>query len=105
MTRYLRDLALSDMSPLTSRSYGYDLLRWFRVLWELEVDWERATGSEVDVLVGWMKTARNPQRRRTRPAGTAPGTVNLRTGKPALAEGYAPRTINHCLTAVYGFSA
>ncbi|MFI9591152.1 hypothetical protein [Nonomuraea sp. NPDC052265] len=29
VTRYLRDLALSDMSPLTSRSYGYDLLRWF----------------------------------------------------------------------------
>ncbi len=27
VTQYLRDLALSDMSPLTSRSYGYDLLR------------------------------------------------------------------------------
>lgn len=57
------DLALSDMSPLTGRSYGYDLLRWFRILWTLEVDWEHATRSEVDVLVGWMKTARNPQRR------------------------------------------
>lgn len=73
ITRYLRDLALSDMSPLTSRSYGYDLLRWFRVLWTLEVDWEGATGSQVDVLVGWMKTARNPQWRRARAAGTAPG--------------------------------
>ncbi len=48
----LRALALSDMSPLTSRSYGYDLLRWFRILWALDVAWERATGSEVDVLVG-----------------------------------------------------
>jgi integrase len=105
VTRYLRDLALSDMSPLTSRSYGYDLLRWFRVLWALEVGWEHATGSEVDVLVGWMKTASNPQRRRTRPTGMAPGAVNLRTGKQALAEGYAPRTINHCLTAVCGFYA
>src|SRR5215472_2392879 len=71
VTRYLRDLALSDMSPLTSRSYGYDLLRWFRVLWALGVDWERAAGSEVDVLVGWMKTARNPQRRRARHSGAA----------------------------------
>lgn len=35
VTRYLRDLALSDMSPLACRSYGYDLLRWFRVLWAL----------------------------------------------------------------------
>jgi integrase len=105
VTRYLRDLALSDMSPLTSRSYGYDLLRWFRVLWALGVDWERATGSEVDVLVGWMRTARNPQRKRTRAGGTPPGVANLRTGKPALAKGYAPRTINHCLSAVYGFYA
>ncbi len=31
--------------------------------------------------------------------------VNTCTGKPALAEGYAPRTINHCLSAVYGFYA
>jgi hypothetical protein len=27
---YLRDLQLSDVSPLTCRSYGHDLLRWFR---------------------------------------------------------------------------
>ncbi|MGH4014982.1 MAG: hypothetical protein ACRDSL_13910 [Pseudonocardiaceae bacterium] len=105
VSRYLRDLALSDMSPLTSRSYGYDLLRWFRILWALDVAWERAAGSEVDVLVGWMKTARNPQRRRTRLSSTTAGVVNTRTGKPALAEGYAPRTINHCLSAVYGFYA
>ena len=31
--------------------------------------------------------------------------MNTRTGKPALAEGYAPRTINRCLSAVYGFCA
>ena len=105
VSRYLRDLALNDMSPLTSRSYGYDLLRWFRILWALDVAWERAAGSEVDVLVGWMKTARNPQRRRTRLSSTTAGVVNTRTGKPALAEGYAPRTINHCLSAVCGFYA
>lgn len=27
ITQYLRDLALCDVSPLTCRSYGYDLLR------------------------------------------------------------------------------
>jgi len=92
VTRYLRDLALSDMSPLKSRSYGFDLLRWFRLLWALEIGWQAATGSEADVLVRWMKTVRNPQRTRTRSAAAAPGTVNLRTGKPKLADGYAPRT-------------
>jgi hypothetical protein len=30
VTAYLRDLALHDSSPLTVRSYGYGLLRWFR---------------------------------------------------------------------------
>ncbi|MGW0248356.1 hypothetical protein ACWDYH_17160 [Nocardia goodfellowii] len=52
VTQYLRDLALSDVRPSSCRSYGYDLLRWFRVLWSLDVEWDRATASEVDVLVG-----------------------------------------------------
>jgi len=30
VNRYLRDRMLGDISPLTCRSYGYDLLRWFR---------------------------------------------------------------------------
>ena len=30
VNRYLRDRMLGDVSPLTCRSYGYDLLRWFR---------------------------------------------------------------------------
>ncbi|MFC9977196.1 hypothetical protein ACFVH6_40490 [Spirillospora sp. NPDC127200] len=29
------------MSPLTCRSYGFDLLRWFRLLWVLEVGCHR----------------------------------------------------------------
>jgi hypothetical protein len=37
VTAYLRDLALNDSSPPTVRSYGYGLLRWFRVLWLLGV--------------------------------------------------------------------
>ncbi|WP_405881590.1 hypothetical protein OG762_25235 [Streptomyces sp. NBC_01136] len=32
VSRYLRDLLLGDVSPLTCRSYGHDLLRWFRLL-------------------------------------------------------------------------
>ncbi|WP_406318201.1 hypothetical protein OHA77_12565 [Streptosporangium sp. NBC_01639] len=38
VTEYLEDLALSDCSPLTCRSYAYGLLRWFRLLWLLEVE-------------------------------------------------------------------
>lgn len=82
VTLFLRDLALSDMGRLTCRSYAFDLLRWFRFLWALDVSWESASSGEVAVMVGWMKTARNPQRA-TR-SGKGRGAVNLTTGKALL---------------------
>ncbi len=103
VTEYLEDLALSDCSPLTCRSYAYGLLRWFRLLWVLEVDWERATEADVAAMVGWLRSVPNPQRRRRTPGAPEPGSVNLRTGKPTLALGYAKRTINHALSVVSGF--
>jgi integrase len=102
---FLRDLALSDASPLTGRSYGHDLLRWWRLLGVVEVPWDRATRSEVELLVGWLRNARNPQRDRRDPASTPAGSVNLRTGKPTLRAGYAPSTINHALTVLSAFYA
>src|SRR4051794_12139401 len=52
VSRYLRDLALGDASAATGRSYAHDLLRWFRLLWFLDVGWEQATEAEVAALVG-----------------------------------------------------
>lgn len=102
---YLRDLRLGDASPLTCRSYAFDLLRWHRLLWCLETGWDRATEAEVAVLVGWLHVARNPRRERMRPGSAPAGSVNLKTGKPSLRAGYAPSTINHALTVVHGFYA
>ena len=34
---WLQDLAACDCSPLTLRSYGYDLLRWLRFLHAVNV--------------------------------------------------------------------
>lgn len=79
VTLFLRDLALSDMSDLTCRSYAFDLLRWFRFLGALDVDWETASSAEVVVMVGWMKTARNQQR--VARSGDGRGAVNPRTGR------------------------
>jgi len=100
---YPRDLALSDSCPLTMRGYGFGLLRWLRLLWLLDVAWEKATEGEVAVIAGWLRSAPNPQRRRRSATADAPGSVNLRTGKPNLRTGYAPRTINHVLSVVSGF--
>ncbi|OEH62127.1 hypothetical protein A5N17_07975 [Arthrobacter sp. D2] len=95
---FLRDLVLSDMSPWTVRSYGNDLLRWWRILGLLGIPWEQATRSEVEILVGWMRSAVNPQRR-----GTGQRGRNQRTGKRPLADGYAPSTINHALSVISSF--
>jgi integrase len=96
---------LGDVSALTCRSYAYDLLRWFRVLWALDVEWERATEADTAAMVGWLRTASNPQRQRRRQGALPAGSVNPMTGKPMLAAGYAPSTIAHALTAVRGFYA
>jgi len=103
VSAYLRDLMVGDVSLLTCRSYGFDLLRWHRLLWLLGIAWDRATEGEVATLVAWLRTARNPQRERSRPGSPPAGSVNLKTGKPSLRAGYAPRTINHALTVVHGF--
>jgi len=102
VSRYLRDLALGDASSATGRSYAHDLLRWFRLLWFLDVGWEQATEAEVAALVGWLRAAPNPQRRRS-DRGAQADVVNARTGKPTLAAGYAPATIAHALTVVRQF--
>jgi len=47
----LRDLAASDCSPATLRSYAYDLLRWFRFLHARWTSWERAERANVREFV------------------------------------------------------
>lgn len=102
---YLRELVLGDVSPATCKSYGYDLLRWWRVLTLIDVSWDEARRAEVELMVGWLRSAPNPQRRRSRLDAVPPGSVNLKTGKPSLRSGYSPGTINHALTVVSGFYA
>jgi integrase len=66
-------------------------------------DRDRAQRRDVRDLVLWLRQAPNPQRVRTRSAAPVAGSVNRRTGKPYLAAGYAPRTINHQLAVLSHF--
>jgi integrase/recombinase XerC len=104
--RFLSDLSASDCAVSTIRSYAYDLLRWFRFLSAVDVEWRQATRCEVRDFVRWFRGAPNPQRDRgTGPGRPAAGTLNPHSGKAYLSNGYAPRAINHALSVVSAFYA
>ncbi|HUN32523.1 MAG TPA: site-specific integrase, partial [Trebonia sp.] len=46
----------------TIRSYGLDLLRWFRFLWAAGVGWKMATRAEARDFCRWMAVAGKPAR-------------------------------------------
>ena len=101
--QYLTEFAARDMSPASVRSYALALQRWYRVLWALGVEWDQATTAEARDFVLWMRQAR--KHRPTEPTMHVPGSVNTKTGKRYLGDGYAPRTINHNLAVVHEFYA
>ncbi len=103
VSEFMRDFVAGDVSGSSCRSYAYDLLRWWRFLAAVEVRWDRAQRWDVRDLVRWLRTAANPQRRRSRQGALPPGSINPVTGKLYLAAGYAPATINHQLAVLATF--
>jgi integrase len=62
VSAYFRDLQAAGRSAATVRSYGMDLLRWFRFLWAIEICWDRATRVEARDFCRWMLLAGKPSR-------------------------------------------
>jgi len=72
---FFAELAACGRPATTQRSYGMDLLRWFRFLWALGVDWDQATRVEARDFCRWLRVAPKPARPHWRyPAGAAPGS-------------------------------
>jgi len=59
---YFRELQATGRSAATVRSYGMDLLRWFRFLWAIGVAWDRATRVEAREFARWLQLAGKPAR-------------------------------------------
>ena len=59
---FFRDLLASGRSAATVRSYGLDLLRWFRFLWAIGIPWDRASRSEARDFSRWLQVAGKPTR-------------------------------------------
>jgi integrase len=103
VSEFMREFTAGDMTSASCRSYAHDLLRWWRFLAAVGVAWDQAQRTDVRDLVLWLRQASNPQRERSRSGGPGPGSINPRTGKRHLAEGYAPATINHQLAVLSTF--
>ena len=96
VSAYFRDLQAAGRSAATMRSYGLDLLRWFRFLWAIGVAWDRATRIEARDYCSWMLVAGKPSRshwRRPIEPVTWPGEV----------QPYAPSVRAHAETVLRCF--
>lgn len=71
VAEFFRDLQAAGRSPATARSYGMDLLGWFRFLWAIGVGWDRATRVEARDFCRWMLVAGKP----SRPHWRSPGKI------------------------------
>lgn len=110
---YLKDLQAAGRSAATQRSYGMDLLRWFRFLWAVDVAWHQATRVEARDFCRWVQIGDKPAtthwRRkadgRTSALGKAKssGQPNLVTGKSSPGPRYASTTAAHGETVLRGF--
>lgn len=92
---YLRDLQAAGRSSATQRSYGMDLLRWFRFLWAIDVGWDRATQVEHGISAAGSRSATRPSAR----IGGGPVRIEraafrllLGRRRPAVSGGPASRT-------------
>jgi hypothetical protein len=83
---YFAELQAAGCSVATIRSYGLDLLRWWRFLAAAGVAWDKATTAEARDFARWMQVADKPARVhwRHRDGGPAAGAGR---DKPAAALG------------------
>ncbi|MDX5569466.1 site-specific integrase [Streptomyces sp. ID05-04B] len=102
---YFQELLAAGKAPSTVRSYGMDLLRWWRFLWAVDVPWDRATRREARDFSCWIQQTVKPRKvkaQEPRAVGEA-GAANPVTGKPSTGSGYAPATVVHSETVLRRF--
>jgi site-specific recombinase XerC len=105
---FLRELQAMGRSAATLRSYGMDLLRWWRFLDAVGVAWDRASRVEARDFSCWigLTVKQRLQTSRPRAARWSSGVLgppNAVTGKPGAGEGYAPASIAHSETVLRRF--
>jgi hypothetical protein len=72
---FFAELAACGRPATTQRSYGMDLLRWFRFLWTLGMEWDQATRAEARDFCLWLQVRSS---RSGRIGGIRPVTLRVR---------------------------
>ena len=75
---FFAELAACGRPAPTQRSYGMDLLRWFRFLWAIGVGWDQATRVEARDFCRWLQVAVKPA---IRTGGIPTMTLRARVGR------------------------
>ena len=99
VTAYFRDLLAAGRADSTVRSYGMDLLRWFRFLWAAEIAWDRATRAEARDFSRWLRVAG----KQSRPHWRGQARVTGASDDSAVGEPYAPSVRAHSETVLRAF--
>ncbi len=98
-TAYFRDLLAAGRAESTVRSYGMDLLRWFRFLWAgTGVAWDQATRVEARDFCRWLQVTGKQPRPHWRTGDQAGALVAVPAG-----EAYAPSVRAHSETVLRAF--
>ncbi|MEU4507216.1 tyrosine-type recombinase/integrase [Streptomyces sp. NPDC024089] len=97
---YLKDLQGIGRPATTQRSYGMDLLRWFRFLWAIRMPWDQATREEARDFSRWIQISDKPRRSGASATSAVPNPV---TGKAGPGRKYAPTTRGHSESVLRGF--
>ncbi len=97
---YFKELQAAGRSPATLRSYGMDLLRWFRFLWAAEVAWDRAAQTDARDFCRWLLLAGKPVRAHWRKQDQDAHTMDP-PGSAGVA--YAASVRAHSETVLRGF--
>lgn len=96
---YFRELQAAGRSAATLRSYGLDLLRWFRFLWAVGADWSRVSRGEARDFSRWLRVAGVPARTHWRHRDAQPDAGALAgTGRA-----YSAAVRAHSETVLRGF--
>lgn len=101
VAEYLKDLQACGRSSATQRSYGMDLLRWFRFLWAIACPWDEATRVEARDYSRFIQLSAKPLRyvRGSRDGAAAAGGGSRSDGR------YAAATAAHSETVLRRFYA